>query len=101
MKEGVGWWGAGFVVALPLSKGQKECFQSSPLGQDMTLSSCGEETFDISRKAAFLILFHDDMESCRKDNRSYLVTDEFSRVIFFFYLFHEPNTRLALSDSSP
>lgn len=85
MKEGVGWRGVGFVVALPLSKGQKECFQSSPLGQDMSLSSCGEETFDISRNATFLILFHDDTESCRKDNSSYLVTDEFSGVIFPFF----------------
>lgn len=86
MKEGVGWRGAGFVVALPLSKGQKECFQSSPLGQNTILSSCGEETFDISRNASFLILFHDDTESCRKDNSSYLVTDEFSGVIFLFFL---------------
>lgn len=53
MSEGVGWWGVGFVVALPLSKGQKERFQSSPLGQDTILSSRGEETFDISRSASF------------------------------------------------
>lgn len=84
MKEGVGWSGGGVVLALPLSKGQKECFQSSPLGQDTTLSSCGEETFDISRKAAFLIWFHDD--SCSKDSSSYLVTDEFSGGIFFFFI---------------
>lgn len=36
MRGGVGWRGAGFVVAvvaLSLSKGQKERFQPSPLGQ--------------------------------------------------------------------
>lgn len=87
MKEGVGWWRAGFVVALPLSKGQKGCFQSSPLGQDALLSSCGGETFDISRNASFLISFRDDTESCRRDNSSYLVPNEFSGVIYYYFFF--------------
>lgn len=40
------------TVAASFSKGQKECFQSSPSGQDIIWSKCGGETFDIFRNAS-------------------------------------------------
>lgn len=40
------------TVAVSFSKGQKECLQLSPLGQDIIWSKFGGETFDIFRNAS-------------------------------------------------
>lgn len=81
------------TVAVSFSKGQKECFQSSPLGQDIIWSKCAGETFDIFRFSFYIwvVSHHSSTHSAticvsgiantNLDNSSYLVTSKYSGVI--------------------
>lgn len=103
------------TVAVSFSKGQKECFQLSPLGLDVIWWKCGGETFDIFRNASLLSLgcftaTHTlpqflflawQIHICTKYNCSYLVASKYSVLILSPFTIWTPSLYSWMATPNP